>query len=215
MKLPASYGEAARRYFRKACEDDIWARYRSAARRLLSAICFREHACATLEKTGTALLPPIGYYYGVYHVGIAVLSLDYGTELRELRLMRHKRLRNLIENRLAMRRVLSNDFLQGLDRCRQYREYANYVFGGRMQRDSEFDALQIVPNLYSETGILFSEAVELILALSDVTYRDGLSPGPLQQLIGDHFGDDIIRRYLCRSDEGRVWNYLIEKGLTT
>ena len=62
-------------------------RRRYCARRILTAVCFRETSQSTFQKTDSALLPPIGFYYAVFHIGIAMLSFDYSTAISELRIM--------------------------------------------------------------------------------------------------------------------------------
>jgi hypothetical protein len=43
---------------------------------LLSAVCYRESAQSALERTGSALLPPIGFYYALYHAALAAGLYD-------------------------------------------------------------------------------------------------------------------------------------------
>ena len=85
-------------------------RIHQCARRILAAVCFRENANNTYQQTKSIILPVIGYYYALFHMGIAVLYLDYSTDLKKLKRIRHSTLINLIHNKLVSRNLISNKF---------------------------------------------------------------------------------------------------------
>ena len=59
-------------------ESTEWsARVHRCAKHIISAVSFRETSFSAHEKTGSPLLSIIGYYYGMFHMGVAVLYIDY------------------------------------------------------------------------------------------------------------------------------------------
>lgn len=192
-------------YGRKYTEWDY--RIHQCARRILAATCFRENANNTYQQTKSIILPVIGYYYALFHMGIAVLYLDYSTDLKKLKRIRHSTLINLIHNKLVSRNLISNKFTKILLDLKEIREDANYYFG-------VMDNLETI-DYYIETGEAFDEVINFIKEL-DITIKD------YQQIlmdimikIGDGFGDDIKDTYLSKEDQESVLEYLMSKNLTT
>lgn len=57
--------------------DTEWrVRTYKSAEQILSAVSFREHSHQTYIKTKSSLLPTIGFYYAVFHMGVAMLYLE-------------------------------------------------------------------------------------------------------------------------------------------
>jgi len=192
-------------YGREYTEWDY--RIHQCARRILAATCFRENANNTYQQTKSIILPVIGYYYALFHMGIAVLYLDYSMELKKLKRIRHSTLINLIHNKFVSRNLISNKFTKILLDLKEIREDANYYFG-------VMDNLETI-DYYRETGKAFDETIHFIREL-DITIKD------YQQVlmdimveIGDGFGDDIIDTYLSKEDQESVLEYLMSKNLTT
>jgi hypothetical protein len=215
-------------------EPDEWtARLVRCSRRLLSAVVFREMAQVTLEQTGSLMLPAIGFYYSLFHAGIAMLYMDHSTSLEELSHkasqqsakgssgagMTHKKLRDLLTKRLVSAKLIDKDFVDRLNKAKWLREYVNYSVGGRLEGD---DA--VVEHDLRATSLYVEIGTRLVIALSfikDVAANVELDSGSghglsrIQTTIGDHFGDDLIQLYVPRQYRERVWKFLIEHEVTT
>ncbi len=192
-------------YGREYTEWDY--RIHQCARRILAATCFRENANNTYQQTKSIILPVIGYYYAIFHMGIAVLYLDYSMDLKKLKRIRHSTLINLIHNKLVSRNLISNKFTKIFLDLKEIREDANYYFGVMVNLETI--------DYYIETGKAFDEVINFIKEL-DITIKD------YQQVlmdimvkIGDGFGDDIKDTYLSKEDQESVLEYLMSKNLTT
>jgi len=213
--MKQSYGDALRADAKRAPE--AWeARSRWAARRILTAVCFRETAESAFQKAGSILLPTIGFYYALFHMGTAALYLERCTSPDDLRRLRHSRLRNLIEARLVQTGNLPESYLSLLERLQVAREYANYVLGGKMAGD--FDEpihRDSGDDLYDRTGAEFEHTLTFIRAVS-TEFRGIVDPiERIAVTIGDDIGDDVYSMYLSPDDEQRVTDYLIATRLTT
>mgnify|MGYP001593183545 CR=1 FL=1 len=213
--MTQSYIETLRVDARK--DPEGWGkRSRGAARRVLSAVCFRETAESTFQKTGSALLPTVGFYYALFHMGIAALYLEHRTRPAELRMMRHGRLHKLLDLRLLQTGNLAQSYLDLLKRLQVAREYSNYVLGGKMLDDADLPiSRHDAQDLYGQTGAEFVHVIDFIRAVS--TQLDGILC-PLDGIavtIGDDIGDDVYQIYLSPDDEERVTEYLVERRLTT
>ena len=193
-------------------EGEWWQRTAKCAKHLLTGICFRETSQSIAFKTGSAIFSPIGFYYSLFHVGVAMLYMEHTTSRAELRRIHHSNLQNLIKDRLVGTNLLSPYYLELLRELQGLREYANYVFGERV---AKYEYKSMVPELYSKTGGEFDHALDFILQVErEVCKRLGFS-APIQTAIGDGFGDDLMRAYLSSDDEAKVNEYLLEKNLTT
>lgn len=193
-------------------ESEWWARTAKSAKHILTAVCFRETAQSTAQKTGSVIFSPIGFYYSLFHLGIALLYMDYATERQELRRLRHNKLQALIQGRLVNTGLLSGEYLVLLRELQELREYANYVFGERV---TKYEYKDMLPDLYKKTGDKFNFALKFILQVeNEVCDTLGFSL-PIQTAIGDGFGDDLIRAYLSKDDELRVQKYLLDNNLST
>lgn len=204
-------------HIRKSGEDDWHNRFRYCSRRILTAVCFRETSESAYQKTNSVLLSPIGFYYAVFHMGIAMLSLDFATIRKELRRVRHKKLQNLIQNKLIDKNIISKEFLNILIYLQELREYANYILGGKMINDHKYYCKGIVPCLYERTEKAFDIAIGFIHNLCDEVNKANLLPSfaPIQVCIGDDIGGDVYNMYLSDDDEKKVVKYLIKNNLTT
>ncbi len=196
----------------KSDEEEWWLRTTRCARRILTAVCFRETSENTYRQTSSVLLAPIGFYYSVFHIGIAMLYMEHSTSPEELKHMRHSTLESLVKDRLVNRKIISGEYIKTLRKLREYREYANYVFGERLTR---YEYKSVVSELYEQTEAIFDSALTFIQQVQvEVCAKHGLYY-PIQTAIGDGFGDDLIRAYLSELDEQRVQSYLLAKDLTT
>ena len=108
--------------------DEWWERSEICARRILTAICFREQSNRVFVLTESRIFPNIGYYYALFHMSVAILAIDYSTELKDLKRISHKDLINLIEVKLVQRSIISIDYLELLYELKGLREDTNYSF---------------------------------------------------------------------------------------
>ena len=87
------------------------ARIIRCAKRVLTAICFRESSYSIYSDTQSIVLPSIGYYYSTFHMGVAMLCVEYTTPLENLVQLRHERLYNLLNSKLVNRHFISEKYL--------------------------------------------------------------------------------------------------------
>lgn len=57
---------------------NVWECAEKSAKHILSAIAFKESSRVSFKKTGSVLLPPIGYYYSFFHMAVALCWLHPG-----------------------------------------------------------------------------------------------------------------------------------------
>jgi len=150
----------------------------------------------------------------MFHMGLAMLCMEHTTPLANLKRMRHTRLQTLLQAKLIDTKLIPATFLNLLEGLQKVREYANYVFGGKMATDFE-NLKQDVAGYYQETGGAFDSAFEFI-NLVCLLVQDQENVGiRIQTTIGDSIGDDLFDTYLSKLDEKRVEAYLLSRGLTT
>lgn len=198
--------------------SDEWdARTRKAARRLLSAACFRETGDSTLQATGSALLPPIAFYYSLYHAVIAVLYLDCATpDPSVLDRAGHKAVAARFSNNLVKPKLVDPSVAGLLQRLRAFREYANYTVGGKLQGDQQYvNAIADAKRLYDETGQAMSHLLGFVRAVSDAAQATPSISERIMVTIGDDIGDDVFQMYLSDADQKRVTAYLVTEKLST
>jgi hypothetical protein len=212
--MKSAYQLALEQHLRDRGDEEWTARIVRSARRLMTAVTFREVAESTHLRTGTVLFAPIGFYYSMFHMALALLHLDPNTEAAELRRVRHDPLRRLVEQRLIANGVLLRAFLDLLGELRDLRETANYVFGGKHAADL-IDFKTTVPGLYDRTGAQFDPAAQHIRAVQESAEAAFNRPSLIAIAVGDGLGNDAYRNYLSREDEERVEKYLLSQGLTT
>jgi hypothetical protein len=199
----------------KLCSEDNeewFFRLQKSAHHLLAGICFRENSQFIWEETRTILLPPIGFYYSIFHLSLSLLYLDHQTSTSELEHIQHAKLKKLINQRLVQKRLLRNDYLDTFQHLQDVREYANYNFGSKVPK---YEYLQIANDFYSITERCFDDVIDLLLPIQgqiDTFYSFLMS---IQCAIGDGFGGDIMQMYLPKNAEEKVIIYLLEKSLTT
>lgn len=197
--------------------DTEWeARARGAARRLLSAVCYRETSESALQCTGSALLPPIGFYYALYHAVIAALYLDWQTPPAILSRARHQAVYRLLGSHLIQRGLLPTSCGELFKTLRAFREYANYTVGGKLREDQQYlDARDQALTLYAQTGKALSGILSFVRSVSQATPLDPSVSNRIAVTIGDDIGDDVFQMYLSDQDRDRVARYLLEEGLST
>ncbi len=193
-------------------DDEWWQRTTKCAKHILTAVCFRETSQSVHDKTGSAIFSPIGFYYSLFHMGVAMLYMEYTPSRPELRHIHHSNLQRLIKDRLVNTGLLSQDYFDLLRELKDLREYANYFFGGRA---AKYEYKSMIPELYKKTGDEFDHALAFILQVEEKVCKVLGFAAPIQIAIGDGFGDDLMHTYLSPDDKARVEEYLLEKNLTT
>ena len=186
--------------------SDAWdARAQCAARRFLSAVCFRETAESTLRTTGSALLPPIAFYYAIFHGVIGTLYLECDTEPRRLTRASHRRVAASLTDNLVGPGHVDSSVADLLRRLRAFREYANYTVGGKFAGDKQYlRAVDDCGRLYDGTGEAMASLLRFVRAVSDVPMTSPSICDRIRVTIGDHIGDDVYQMYLSQADEDRV-----------
>ena len=210
------YRDMLRNSYKKDCgifeptigyETSEWsARIYRCAKRILSAICFRETAESAYRKAGSKNLPLIGFYYSLFHMSIAMLCVEYTTPLLKLKKIRHSTLQKLIQNKLIEKSFIPLKYLDLLSELKDIREYANYSFGYGFEDKTD--------SYYKQTGHAFNSALNLIKMISNEINEEPSLLLQINAIIGDVIGDDIYMAYLSKDDMESVDAYLILKNLT-
>ena len=184
--------------------DEWWERSEICSRRILTAICFREQSKRVFALTESRIFPNIGYYYALFHMSVAILAIDYSTELKNLIRISHKDLINLIEDKLVKRSLIPADYLELLWELKGLREDTNYSFKTNFKTKI----------YYREVGKLFNIAISFIKEVSNVIENRFTLLLRICTDIGDGFGDNVLQAFLSDEDQDRIWKYLIKKELT-
>ena len=184
--------------------DEWWERSEICSRRILTAICFREQSNRVFALTESRIFPNIGYYYALFHISVAILAIDYSTELKNLIRIPHKNLINLIKDKLVKRLLIPIDYLELLWELKGLREDTSYSFKTNFKTEI----------YYREVGKLFNVAFSFVKEVSNVIENRFPLLSRICTDIGDGFGDDVLQAFLSDEDQDRVWKYLIEKKLT-
>lgn len=193
--------------FEKGNPNEWFKRSKICARRILTAVCFWEHSNNIYCLTESRIFPNIGYYYALFHMSVAVLSIDYSTNLEDLEKdkLTHKRLLMLIKDKMIKRSLLPTDYLKLYRELKGLREATSYEFKTNL-KTAEY---------YNKVGIAFDSAIKYIKEVSEVVKNDFYLLSRISTLIGDGFGDDILEIFLSDKEQNQIWGYLINKNLTT
>jgi len=184
--------------------DEWWERSEICSRRILTAICFREQSNRVFALTESRIFPNIGYYYALFHISVAILAIDYSTELKNLIRIPHKNLINLIKDKLVKRLLIPIDYLELLWELKGLREDTSYSFKTNFKTEI----------YYREVGKLFNVAFSFVKEVSNVIENRFPLLSRICTDIGDGFGDDVLQAFLSDEDQDRIWKYLIKKELT-
>ena len=197
------------RWHAKTYNNEWDARAYRFAKHLLAAVAFRESAQATMEQTGSVILTPIGFYYSLFHLGVAALTIDHRATLDSLKNMRHKPLLNRLNSTMRQPGYVSEHFINTFKRLKNDREYANYQFSIRTN-DDFFD---VAPKYYVDTEACFQDVRKFFVCVADVI--EDLSPLNFRVKAGiaDGFGDDILQTYLSEDYRRRVTQWIVSNDL--
>lgn len=180
-------------------------RARESARRILTAVCFLETVRTIHESKDSLIYQPIGLYYSMFHMSLAMLWLNPRVDTRQLSRIHHNKLINLVKTDLIQSKFIEPSFYKLLVDLRDLRESCNYRFG--YQDNLEFELTQAL----DATDKAFVNALKFIhqvLNESNSLFR-------LQVTIGDGFGDDILDSYLSSEHKKNVVDYLVLNGLSS
>lgn len=75
---------------------------------------------------GNTILASIGQYYSIFHLGFALVSLDFSHNDNVLERMQHSKLKRLLKN-FVERGIISTEFLELYLDLQEVREYFNYL----------------------------------------------------------------------------------------
>jgi len=183
--------------------DEWWKRSEICSRRILTAICFREHSNRVFALTESRIFPNIGFYYALFHMSVAILAIDYSTELKNLKRITHKNLINLIDDKLVKRKLIPIDYLELLWELKGLREDTSYSFKTNFKTEI----------YYQEVGKLFNVAISFIKEFSNVIENRFTLLLRICTDIGDGFGDVILQNFLSEKDKRNVEDYLLKNDL--
>ncbi len=186
--------------------DNDWeSRVTLSSKSFLNAMCFRVVAESNIEKQTNLIFPPIGLYYSVFHLSIAMLYLEHNTDINKLKNIHHGTLLKLVKNSLIQKKLISSDYESYFKDLQALREFCNYKFGYRKNLDEEVVIKNKLTDKAFDEGIIF---IRQILEETGFLFR-------FQVGIGDGFGDDILDTYLSKEDKEQVLEQISWVGLTT
>lgn len=182
--------------FEKENPNEWFKRSEICARRILTAVCFWEHSNNIYCLTESRIFPNIGYYYALFHMSVAVLSIDYSTNLEDLEKdkLTHKRLLMLIKDKMIKRSLLPTDYIDLYWELKGLREATSYEFKTNL-KTAEY---------YNKVGIAFDSAIKYIKEVSEVVENDFYLLSRISTLIGDGFGDDILEIFLSDKEQNQI-----------
>lgn len=190
-------------------EVDEWStRIFRSSHRILSATCFLVTSESTFRLAENTMLPYIGLYYSTFHLGTAILSIEYTTLLSQLKDLHHSKLEKLLRSKLVKRSLISEDALDILIELKTIRESINYYMHPTLEMKWDFDFH------HNQARKFFDEVVNLIEAI-DKEIQDILPlMDSISMNIGEKIGDDTYTSYLSAKDEEEVVKYLVARKLT-
>jgi len=209
--MEQSYRDKLRNFLKNNSEEDWLTRMTNCSHRILTAVCFKESSENIYEQIGNRLFPCLGFYYAVFHMGVAMLYLDFTTPVDNLKKIHHEQLKNLINNKLIQKKLIPQDYSKIFNELQKIREFANYQFG-----IFESNVKDLISNICKETERAFNIALSYIKEVcAEVERIYYISFDFIAGYIGDNIGDDRYKTYFSDIDEKRIIDYLISKNLTT
>lgn len=198
-------------YYEQTDREEILSRVNGCARRILTAICFRESSEISFVRARTMIMPAIGFYYSLFHMGTAMLYLEHSTAMKNFRNIGHRRLKNLIESKLVKRKLIDHEFLSVLERFQSMKGlidssacpggiYSEYLTQGKGSQ------------MYQDTGEAFHVALSLINRFGTEIERVSEFVSPPEQIpriISAHLQNELYLAHLSEDDRKRITNFLI------
>lgn len=201
--LPQNFKDKVREQV-KSNPNEWNLRVMKCSKSLLAAVCFRETAKAIQRKKDSKIYQPIGLYYSMFHMSLAMLWLNPRIKVAQLKQIHHTLLIKLVKNELELKLFIESFFLVTLMKLKELRESCNYKFGYMNDLDLEVNSGIV------NTDRAFSIAIKYIHQVLEVS--NSLSQVKIG--IADGFGDDIIDSYLTTKHKNNVIKYLLHNGLT-
>lgn len=193
--------------YKRFTEDECLERAEKSAKHILSAIAFKESSRVSFEKTGSALLPPIGYYYSFFHMSVAMCWLHPQIKKEKLKKLKHSVLQNLILDNYVKQHILPSSFTDTMQELKDEREWLNYTFG-----EFSYDFFKTVKK--NETIALreFSKCFNVINEICDLLIKKYDIKQRIKNYIADSKGDDFVQTYLSKEEQESVMNYIVKVG---
>lgn len=200
--LPQSFRIALSKSLEDRASWDF--RVRRCSVSILAAVCFRETAISTSEARDSQIYQPIGFYYSLFHMSLAMLWIHPKINPDQLSNIRHTTLMNLVKNHLEGPGFLAGNYLDLMKDLRKLRETCNYRFG---YHDELGEKLNSVAEATASAFEIAMRHIHQILMATD-------NLGTVQMGIADGFGDDILDTYLSAQRKQAVISYLVDRELT-
>ena len=188
-------------------EETCWDRAEKSGKHLLSAIAFKECSTNYFRSTESVLLSPIGYYYSIFHMSMALCWLNPEIEESKLSRIRHSTLQNLIKSKFVSIGLLRDSYSSLMNNLKEEREWLNYSFG-----EFKYDFVQnaedkeiLLGEEFKNSILLMDEICELLKSKFDIRQR-------IMLYIGDSKGDDLLQTYLSSKENDIVSKVLVDIG---
>lgn len=194
-----------KRLYKDLSEDQRWERAEKAAKHLLTAVAFKETSRVSFEKTNSVLLPPIGYYYSIFHMSVALCWLHPEVEDTKLKKLKHSTLQGLIQTYFITPKLLSDYYSTLMQGLKEEREFLNYTFG-----EFDCDFFEEVEKNEKYVGDAFNLSIELIDEICEILSPQFDIRARISTYIADSKGDDFIQTYLSSEEQNRVTDYLVK-----
>jgi len=189
--------------YNKLTEDEHWNRAEKIGKHLLASIAFKESSRVSFQKTKSVLLPPIGHYYSIFHMSIALCWLNPNIDKEKLKKLKHSTLQNLILEHYVKKKILDKSFSTLMNGLKREREYLNYTFG-EFQNDF-FDEVskndKYLDIEFEKCFKVMDEICKRLLKTYDIKSRINL-------YIFDAKGDDFIQTYLSKEEQDNVSDFI-------
>lgn len=135
-RLHQSFRDKVRRLANRNTADWHY-RAEKCGKSLLAAVCFRETALASNRRKDSRIYQPIGFYYAMFHMSLAMLWINPRIKASDLSRISHVKLFNLIDSELVRHKYVSREFYNNLELLKELRESCNYCFGYRDGLDED------------------------------------------------------------------------------
>lgn len=171
---------------------------------ILAAVCFRETALAGNRRKDSKIYQPIGFYYAMFHMSLAMLWINPRVKASDLKKIHHRKLFSLVDSQLVRHKYVSEDYYASLCWLKELRESCNYSFGYRDSLDADLSKAAKKTYESFDDALIF---IHEVLAASNSLFR-------VQVGIADGFGDDTLETYLTDRHKEKVSKYLVDHGLS-
>jgi len=199
--------DSFRSLYNSFTEDECWNRAEKSAKHILSAIAFKESSRVSFKKTGSILLPPIGYYYSFFHMAVALCWLHPAIKKEKLEKLRHSTLQNLILDNFVKQNILPQSFSHTMQELKEEREWSNYTFG-----EFNYDFFKTIEDNEKVISIEFAKCFQLMNEICILLIKKFDIKQRIKTYIADSKGDDFIQTYLSKNEQEAVMGYIVKIG---